>query len=82
MRLIECLKQLPSNMVMIDILEIDKFKRFKTVAQIIEQNKNHWNEDGYELRVEKYGKISKKVIGLINDTHIYIEADRRNNDYF
>jgi len=73
----ECLNQLPDDMEMIDVLEFDRSKKVKTVAEIRESlGDNHLNEEGYELRDNKanYGRTIKKAIGQPRTLHLYIEV--------
>ncbi|NGQ95481.1 hypothetical protein G3578_09985 [Brevibacillus sp. SYP-B805] len=73
MKLIECLNQLPDEMGLIDLTETGK--KVKTVKEIKSELKNP-NEDGYELRTNKYnyGKDIKFSIGLIDGPNIYNQA--------
>lgn len=73
MKLIECLNQLPDDMVMIDLIEIDRSKSKKTVTQL-KISVKEW-DDGYEIRDHKtnYGRTVKKCIGAIGGRNIFIE---------
>jgi len=73
----ECLNQLPDDMKMIDVLEFNRDKKVKTVAEIrSELSEFHLNEEGYEVRDNKtnYGKTIKKAIGQPKILHLYIEV--------
>lgn len=73
----ECLNQLPDDMKMIDVLEFNREKKIKTVAEIkATLGKNHLNEEGYEIRDHKtnYGKTIKKAIAQPKTLHLYVEV--------
>jgi hypothetical protein len=71
MTLLECLNQLPDDMKMIDLTEVDGNKKIKTVAEIKQSLKR--DEHGYEIRERKvnYGKAVKVSIGIIGGFNIF-----------
>ena len=66
----DCLKQLPTDMQMID-LPAPGTCVVRTVGELLERNQRI--EEGFEVRDEKYdyGKKSRKVIGVIGGLTIY-----------
>lgn len=74
MKLNECLKTLPSEMLLIDLVEIDRSKKIKKVSEILtDLSEQHANEDGFEVRdyTINYGRVTKKSIGIISGPSLY-----------
>jgi hypothetical protein len=74
-KLIDCLKQLPPSMRMVDLLEIPS--KVKTVAEIIEGLGHHGNEDGFEVREHRgtHG-VKVKSVGVVGGPNLLIERRR------
>lgn len=70
--LLECLRELPANLVMRDLAAVRD--EVVTVATHIERL--HRDEDGYEIRMESrnYGRNELVAVGLIGGPAVYREV--------
>ncbi|KVZ90473.1 hypothetical protein WL22_23725 [Burkholderia ubonensis] len=70
--LLECLRELPANLVMRDLAAV----RDEVVTVVTHIERLHRDEDGYEIRMESrnYGRNELVAVGLIGGPAVYREV--------